>query len=80
MLQMRPLFSLQHLLAGLLVALRRGLQQFRRTVHRRAVRSAILRFIVTTVPLPFFERTVSASMKLSMIVKPIPLRSSPPVV
>ena len=40
----------------------------------------IRRFIVTTVPFPGLERTLSASMKLSMIVKPMPLRSSPPVV
>ena len=34
----------------------------------------------TVVPRPGFERTVSLSMKLSIIVKPMPLRSSPPVV
>ena len=36
--------------------------------------------MMTLVPSPGVERTVSLSIKLSMIVKPIPLRSSPPVV
>jgi hypothetical protein len=38
------------------------------------------RSIVTVVPRPARERTFSVSIKLSMMVKPIPLRSSPPVV
>ena len=32
------------------------------------------------VPRPGVERTTSLSIKLSIMVKPIPLRSSPPVV
>ena len=36
--------------------------------------------ICTVVPLPGTERTVRRSVKLSMMVKPIPLRSLPPVV
>src|SRR5699024_4174274 len=45
-----------------------------------AGRGRILRRMVTRVPLPSAERTVSLSIKLSMMVKPMPLRSSPPVV
>ena len=40
----------------------------------------ILRRMVTVVPRPGFERTRRLSIKLSIMVKPIPLRSSPPVV
>jgi len=36
--------------------------------------------MVTVVPLPGVERTFTASMKLSMMVKPMPERSSLPVV
>ena len=36
--------------------------------------------MVTDVPRPGAEVTFMASIKLSMIVKPMPLRSSPPVV
>ena len=46
-------------------------------LHQRRFR--ICRFIVTTVPFPGRDRTCSLSIKLSMIVNPIPLRSSPPV-
>ena len=43
-------------------------------------RRRMRRHIVTVVPRPGTDLTRSVSMKLSMIVKPMPLRSSPPVV
>ena len=44
------------------------------------IRRETLRRRVTTVPLPGVERTFTASIKLSIMVKPMPLRSSVPVV
>ena len=44
------------------------------------VARALEPFFTTLVPWPGLEVTRRASMKLSMMVKPIPLRSSPPVV
>ena len=69
----------QHLLAGLVVAALRPLQQGKHLAHR-LMRAEILRRMVTVVPRPGVDLTVRRSMKLSMMVKPIPLRSSPPVV
>ena len=47
---------------------------------RDHARRRMRRHIVTVVPRPGTDLTRSVSMKLSMIVKPMPLRSSPPVV
>ena len=48
--------------------------------HRKPLRWRIVLSIVTVVPLPGVLLTFSLSIKLSIMVKPIPLRSSPPVV
>ena len=47
--------------------------------HRWLIRGHIYFCMVTVVPLPGVERTRSLSMKLPIIVKPMPLLSSPPV-
>ena len=73
-----PVVLLHELCAGQVVPrLRRPDQGILLRLHQRRFR--ICRFMVTVVPFPGFERTDSLSMKLSMIVKPMPLRSSPPV-
>ena len=48
--------------------------------HRTASRGAIRLRICTVVPFPGTDRTTNRSVKLSIIVKPMPLRSLPPVV
>ena len=54
-------------------------QQLHGAIHR-LIRGAIFFFITTVVPRPATDRTFKLSIKLSMMVKPMPLRSSPPVV
>ena len=69
------------LLAGLPVSLLGRPQQFQPRAHFAAGRRRESFFFITTVvPRPGTERTVTASMKLSIMVKPMPLRSAPPVV
>ena len=54
-----------------------GLIKVGRSLREQSIRR---RRMVTRVPFPSWERTVRRSMKLSMMVKPMPLRSGPPVV
>ena len=70
----------QHrLLTGVPVPLLSRPQQLHGAIHR-LIRGAIFFFITTVVPRPATDRTFKLSIKLSMMVKPMPLRSSPPVV
>ena len=75
----QPVIFQHCLLAGIPIPLLSSPQQFQRSAHR-FTRGAIRFFITTVVPRPAVERTVRLSMKLSIMVKPMPLRSSPPVV
>ena len=70
---------LDHPLRRLHVTRLRAPQQRTRLFGDHA-RRRMRRHIVTVVPRPGTDLTRSVSMKLSMMVKPIPLRSSPPVV
>ena len=70
---------LDHLLRRLYVTRLRAPQQRTRLFGDHA-RRRMRRHIVTVVPRPGTDLTRSVSMKLSMMVKPMPLRSSPPVV
>ena len=70
---------LDHPLRRLHVTRLRAPQQRTRLFGNHA-RRRMRRHIVTVVPRPGTDLTRSVSMKLSMMVKPIPLRSSPPVV
>ena len=69
------------LLTGVPVTLLRRPQKLQCSAHFTAFKRGASRFFITTaVPFPGTERTVNLSIKLSIIVKPMPLRSSPPVV
>src|SRR5699024_10291268 len=71
----------QNLLCGRLVPIPGQGQQVQGVGgHRPAGLGSTRRRMVTRVPLPGAERTVTLSMKDSIMVKPMPLRSSPPVV
>ena len=61
-------------------ALRRAYGRDQLLAHLTLTLVRIQRCMVTVVPFPGVERTRSLSMKLPMMVKPMPLRSSPPVV
>ena len=72
---------LQHLRRGGLVPLLGQGQEIQGAGgHWAGRRGWMRRRMVTRVPFPSWDRTARRSMKLSMIVKPMPLRSSPPVV
>ena len=68
-----------HGVHGVRVPVPRGAQA-RKALGVHQPRPVMRRRIVTVVPRPGAERTRSLSVKPSMIVKPMPLRSSPPVV
>ena len=70
---------LDHLLRRLFVT-RLHTPQQRTHLFGDHARRRMRRHMVTVVPRPGTDLTRSVSMKLSMIVKPMPLRSSPPVV
>ena len=70
---------LDHPLRRLHVTRLRAPQQRTRLFGDHA-RRRMRRHIVTVVPRPGTDLTRSVSIKLSMMVKPMPLRSSPPVV
>ena len=77
----KPLVFLHELPAGGLIPGLRGPEQgFGDTPPLAPTRRAKRLRMVTVVPFPGLERTLTVSIKLSMMVKPIPARSSLPVV